>query len=51
MDKATVYLLEGKTKRPIYSAEVFEKMGYKWSDIITISYSDLNTYSDGPLLK
>ena len=50
-DKATVYLLEGKTKRPIYSAEVFEKMGYKWSDIITISYSDLNTYSDGPLLK
>lgn len=50
-NKSTVYLLENGQKRPIFSASVFERMGYQWQDIITISYLDLNQYADGQLLK
>lgn len=34
-DKA-VYIIDSGTRRPIISSEVFEKLGYRWSDIITV---------------
>jgi len=48
--RSTVYLLEKGVKRPIFSAKVFEKMGYKWKDVCTVNQIDLNAYPTGPMI-
>jgi len=47
---STVYVIEDNKKRGICSAEVFESMGYNWSNIITLSDDTLNTISEGSIL-
>ncbi len=43
----TVYLLTGKYKRPVTTAEVFVGAGYRWADIKTVAEADLNYYQNG----
>lgn len=51
MEKALgVYVVEGNRLRPIKSAEVFEAMGYKWENIITISPKLFTLYYLGETL-
>ncbi|HCC23242.1 TPA: hypothetical protein DF272_03620 [Candidatus Falkowbacteria bacterium] len=40
-DKPTVYVVSGATRRPIVSGEVFERLGYKWTDVYTVSEGSL----------
>lgn len=40
-DAATVYVISNETKRPIYSGEVFEKLGYKWKNIRVVDPKSL----------
>ena len=40
-----VYLIESGKKRAFVSGEIFERIGFKWEDIIEIPYSE--TYIDG----
>ncbi len=44
-DQAGVYLIENGKKRAFASGEVFERIGFKWEDVIEIPYSE--TYVDG----
>ena len=44
-DKPEVYLVEGAQLYWIKSAQDFEKRGYKWSDIITVTSQQLSKYS------
>lgn len=44
-DQPGVYLIESGKKRAFTSGEVFEKIGFKWEDVIEIPYSE--TYVDG----
>lgn len=50
----TVYLVQKvggqSVKRPFPSAEVFKSCGYNWNAILTLSESQLATYSDGNLM-
>lgn len=39
-----VYLLVGGVKKPFTSAKEFESQGYKWSDILEVSQTHLDTY-------
>lgn len=39
-----VYLLVGGVKKPFTSAKEFESNGYKWSDILEVSQTHLDTY-------
>jgi len=45
----TVYLIEDGKKRPIYSEEVYERLGYKKWKVITIP--DDETYPTGEMIK
>ena len=42
-----VYVISGNSKRWVKSADIFEKLGYKWDWIQTISGVLLNEYSEG----
>ena len=42
-----VYVIDNKTKRPFASGEIFEKLGYKWSNVITVSDKIINLYPIG----
>ena len=44
---STVYLISGGQKRPFSTGEVFEKLGYKFSNIITVSPQLLAQYPAG----
>ena len=44
-DQPEVYLIESGKKRAFVSGEIFERIGFKWEDIIEIPYSE--TYIDG----
>ncbi|MBD3247821.1 hypothetical protein GF382_00855 [Candidatus Falkowbacteria bacterium] len=46
-----VYLIENGMKRPFISGKVFERRGYKWENIITVSPQYLAKYSIGKLVK
>lgn len=46
-----VYLITNGEKRPIISGEVFERLGYKWSNIITVSPKVLYLYKEGEPIK
>ncbi|HOZ56335.1 MAG TPA: hypothetical protein PLH29_03865 [bacterium] len=43
----SVYVIDSKTKRPFISGEIFEKLGYKWSNVITVSDKILDLYPLG----
>lgn len=42
-----VYVVENKLKRVFVSGELFEKMGYKWDNVITVSEKIINLYPEG----
>ncbi len=42
-----VYVIEDGKKRPIVSAKVFESLGYKWENIITVPPKIIDLYPDG----
>lgn len=46
-----VYLIDQGKKRPFSSGEVFEKLGYKWENIISVSPQFLNKYENGESIK
>ncbi|MCK5413512.1 MAG: N-acetylmuramoyl-L-alanine amidase [Candidatus Pacebacteria bacterium] len=46
-DNPNVYLLESGKKRKITSADLLKKIGYDWSDIISINPSEMKDYPDG----
>jgi hypothetical protein len=46
-----VYIIENGKKRPVASGEVFEGLGYKWENIITVSPKLLALYELGETLK
>lgn len=45
-----VYILDGGKKRPIASGEVFESLGYKWENILTVTPKVLAMYDLGNTL-
>ena len=49
-DNPTVYLLESGKKRKITSGFLFEKLGYKWSEIISAHPDEMKEYSLGKIL-
>ena len=51
MNNSVVYLLEGGVKRPIASGEVFESMGFKWSDIVELNDTHLDSYHTGSTIQ
>ncbi len=46
-----VYLIYEGKKRPFSSADIFEKLGYKWENIITVSAKFLSRYEAGETIK
>ena len=44
---AAVYIIENGLKRPVSSADVFIKLGYKWNNIFVVSERLLNLHADG----
>ncbi|MDD3102066.1 MAG: hypothetical protein PHE59_02890 [Patescibacteria group bacterium] len=47
-DSAMVYLIENGSKRVFKSGEIFEKLGYKWENVIEISADE--TFLDGSII-
>lgn len=51
-DNPGVFVIDSKKKRPFTSGEIFEELGYKWSNIITVPQKILDLYEDGePISK
>lgn len=58
-DSPNVYLLESGNKRIFTSGTLFERLGYKWSNILTVDSVELNwyptcgtmVYPDGSLIR
>ncbi|MFA7169649.1 MAG: N-acetylmuramoyl-L-alanine amidase [Candidatus Paceibacterota bacterium] len=46
-DSSSVYLIEDGKKRIFTSGTLFEKLGYKWSGIVTAENSELSAYANG----
>ncbi len=46
-----VYLIQDNQKRAFATGEIFEELGYKWSNIITVSDKVLNLYQSGELIQ
>jgi len=46
-NSTAVYLIANGQKRPFVSGKIFEDLGYKWSNIITISPKVLYFYPEG----
>lgn len=44
VDSATVYLISEGKRLPINSAETFDALGYRWDNIIIVSYEVLNIH-------
>ena len=42
-----IYLIAGGQKHVFTSGEIFEKLGYKWVNVITINEKILSLYPDG----
>lgn len=45
--KPGVYKLENGTKRWVKTAEVFNRLGYRWDEIAPVNSTELNDYSSG----
>jgi hypothetical protein len=50
-ESPSVYLISNGKKRPITSAKTFEKLGYKWENIINVSPKIIYLYEDGETLN
>lgn len=48
---SAVFVIDNGKKRPIISAETFERLGYKWENIIRIPPKMLNLYQDGDIME
>ena len=46
-NSSAVYVISGGKKRPIYSGEVFEKLGYQWQNVLTVPPQILSLYDQG----
>jgi hypothetical protein len=46
-----VYVIDNMRKRVFISGELFEKLGYKWNNIITVPKKILDLYPDGLPIK
>jgi len=46
-----VYLIANGVRRPFTSGDVFEKMGYKWTNVITIPQKVLDLYAEGDIIS
>jgi len=46
-NSTAVYVLSEGRKRPIYSGDIFEKLGFQWSNIITVPPQILAQYDQG----
>lgn len=42
-----VYVVAGRQKHPFSSGEVFEKLGYKWQNVVTVPDKILALYTEG----
>ncbi|MCK5084502.1 MAG: N-acetylmuramoyl-L-alanine amidase [Candidatus Pacebacteria bacterium] len=45
-----IYLLESSKKRMVTSAQLFEKLGYDWGDVILLGPSEIGEYQIGKIL-
>lgn len=45
-----IYVIEHGRKRHILSPQIFEQLGYRWKDVITIPDHSLNEIETGPVL-
>lgn len=45
--KASVYVVENGVLRPIPSAEIFETLGWKWKNVVTVADSVISSYTVG----
>lgn len=50
-DKTNVYVIESGAKRLITSPNIFEKRGYKWSNIVMVTGPELAQYLNGTNLN
>ncbi len=50
-ESPSVYLISNGKKRPITSGKTFEKLGYKWENIISVPPKVLYLYEDGEVLN
>ena len=48
-NKPEIYLIENNKKRAFKSGEIFEKLGFKWEDVIEIPIDEV--YPDGPVIE
>lgn len=46
-----VYVIDNKKRRPIVSGDIFEELGYKWENIISVPDKILNLYEEGELIS
>lgn len=50
-DKPDVYVISEGRKRAIVSGEIFESLGYKWDDVVTVSDEVLNLHTTGDVVS
>lgn len=46
-----IYLIQGDTKKKIYSAAVFDRYNFNWDQVVNINQTELDYYRDGGYLK
>lgn len=49
-NKGEVYLISGRFKRHIQSETVFERFGYDWAEVVSLSQIHLDSFEDGPVI-
>jgi len=47
----TVYVISNGKKRPIVSSKVFEEMGYKWENVVTVPQKVLDIHYTGEIIS
>ncbi|MBI5077262.1 hypothetical protein HZB94_02690 [Candidatus Falkowbacteria bacterium] len=47
VESPAVYVISERKKRPIASAKVFERLGYKWENIVTVAEKSLENLEPG----
>lgn len=46
----TIYLVKNERKRSVPNVEVFNSLGYKWEDVVTVSQAEMDSYPLGPVV-
>lgn len=49
-DDGTVWLISGARKRGFTSPQVFEGLGYSWSNVVSVSWEEASLHPDGPTI-